>query len=334
MNPSIKSLAKPGGPLKRKDGYTVEYHELVIEKGFNLRFEDSPRVQEHRQRMLAYLKGGGKFPPLEVRPGPKGEVIVVEGHNRHWVYGEAIKQGVPIGPIHVIPFQGNDLDRTNRIMDAQEGLKLTPLELALGYKRLEAFGQSVQEIAARRGKTPQHVQQLLILAHANNDVHRLVAADKVSAAQAIKIVREHGEDAGRVIQEALDRAEKAGKKKVTAVAITGKKLPPRLVDATIGQLESFVKSVPKSARVAIAEAEAALSEKQDISGRTVQLPAALLVELLGAFSEVEAARKKAADKANTKANRAAQQELPTDSAPTDWAFPSEEDQANWKKLQG
>lgn len=106
-------------------------------------------------------------------------------------------------------FEGSDADRVARIITSQENEKLSPLELAEGYKRLRAFGWSVEQIATKVGKTRQHVEQVLTVGNANTDVQNLVAAGHVSATTAAQVVREHGDDAGKVLGAELEKAQAA-----------------------------------------------------------------------------------------------------------------------------
>lgn len=301
---SFKSLMRDG-VFKRVDGFRVKYADLHIEPGFNLR-DEGPELDAHRAAMLAHLLAGGEFPPIEVRVSDDGKATIVDGHNRHWVYGEAIKQGAPIEYIDVMPFRGNDVDRVARIITRQEGKKLTPLELARGYKRLQAFKLDADAIAKRFSKTRQHVEQLLILANANADVHELVAAGKVSAALAIDMVRKHGEKAGEVLRQQLDKAAKAGKAKVTPGTVNGKPLPKKIVQGLVEEVDGFMEALPKDARHKLAALENAEAAGQLPEGQSVSVPASALLALLRTHAEVQEARAKQDAKARAKAEKAAQ----------------------------
>ncbi|MNN52293.1 KorB domain protein [compost metagenome] len=131
--------------------------------------------------------------------------------------------------VPVVAFEGSDADRVARIITSQENEKLSPLELAEGYKRLRAFGWSSDQIAGKVGKTRQHVDQVLTVGNANTDVQNLVAAGHVSATTAAQVVREHGDSAGKVLGAELEKAQANGKKRVTAGSMKGPSIPkPRL----------------------------------------------------------------------------------------------------------
>ena len=120
-------------------------------------------------------------------------------HCRTRAYRLANERGATITDVTCIPFTGNDAARNLKMIASSQGKELTPLERAKGYARATAFGQDPQEIAAAVGKTRQHVEQLLILANANSDVHALVRSGAVSASVAIEAVRKHGEKAGEFL---------------------------------------------------------------------------------------------------------------------------------------
>jgi len=165
--------------------------------------------------------------------------------------------------VPVIAFEGNDADRVARIISSQENEKLSPLELAEGYKRLRAFGWAPEQIAKKVGKTRQHVEQVLTVGNANTDVQSLVAAGHVSATTAAQVVREHGEGAGKVLGAELEKAQASGKKKVTAGSMKGPSIPkPRL------------EAVHAASRNLIASLGAV-----DEDSRSLTLPTALVLEL-------------------------------------------------------
>lgn len=304
---SFKSLMKEG-VFKRVDGFRVLFKDLVIEPGFNLRME-GPDLDAHREAMFQHLMAGGDFPPLEVRVSDDGKVVVVDGHNRHAVYARAIEAGAPIEWVDVIPFRGNDVDRVARIITSQEGRKLTPLELAMGYKRLAAFKLTADDIAKRFSKTRQHVDQLLLLANANHDVHELVAAGLVSAAVAVEQLRKHGEATGQVLKEQLDKANGSGKKKVTRGVIEGKPLPKKQVAAVVDSLDGFLEALPKETRLKIAERETAADFADAPVDGMVEVPAAALMHLLHVHQQLEEARKASESRQREKAAKASQGEL-------------------------
>ncbi|WP_434728592.1 ParB/RepB/Spo0J family partition protein [Pseudomonas soli] len=240
MTKSFKQMIKDGD-VRRADAMKVKLEDLHEEPGFNLRTEGDA-LEASIDALAEFIAGGGQIPPLEVRPRAEGGVWVVDGHRRRRSLLKLDNAGrLPRTPskdpnqppeawIAVTAFEGNDADRVARIITSQENEKLSPLELAEGYKRLRAFGWTPEQIAKKVSKTRQHVEQVLTVGNANTDVQNLVAAGQVSATTAAQVVREHGDGAGKVLGAELEKAQAKGKKKVTAGTMKGPTIPkPRLM---------------------------------------------------------------------------------------------------------
>ena len=231
---SFKQMIKDG-EIKRADAMKVRLEDIHEEPGFNLRLEGED-LEQSIDALAAFIAQGGQLPPLEVRPRAEGGVWVVDGHRRRRAYRKLDAEGAAIRDaagelwLSVVPFAGNDAERVARVITSQEGRKLEPLELAKGYKRLTAFGWTADQVAQKVGKTRQHVDQMLVLAGANSDVQQLVASGAVAAATAVAVVREHGENAGKVLGGELEKAQAAGKGKITASTMKGPSVPRGLLD--------------------------------------------------------------------------------------------------------
>lgn len=239
MAKSFKQMIKDG-EVRRADAMKVQLEDLHEEPGFNLRTEGEA-LEASINSLAGFVAAGGQIPPLEVRPRAEGGVWLVDGHRRRRALLKLDAEGrLPRTPnkerpevleawVPVIAFEGSDADRVARIITSQENEKLSPLELAEGYKRLRAFGWSVEQIAAKVSKTRQHVEQVLTVGNANTDVQNLVAAGHVSATTAAQVVREHGDSAGKLLGAELLKAQASGKKRVTAGSMKGPSIPkPRL----------------------------------------------------------------------------------------------------------
>ncbi|WMN15624.1 ParB N-terminal domain-containing protein [Pseudomonas piscis] len=239
MAKSFKQMIKDGD-LKRADAMKARLEDLHEEPGFNLRAEGE-ELEESINALAEFIFAGGQIPALEVRPRAEGGMWIVDGHRRRRAYLKLDLAGrLPRVPskddperleawISIVPFEGNDAERVDRVITSQEGKKLSPLELADGYKRLRGFGWSPEQIAKKVGKTRQHVEQVLTVGNANTDVQNLVAAGHVSATTAAQVVREHGDGAGKVLGAELEKAQATGKKRVTAGTMKGPSIPkPRL----------------------------------------------------------------------------------------------------------
>lgn len=231
---SFKQMIKDGD-IKRADAMKILLSDIHEEPGFNLR-RDGEDLESSIEALCGFILDGGQLPPLEVRPRAEGGVWLVDGHRRSRALRQAVEQGYPAADedgnlwVSVVAFTGNDADRVARVITSQEGRKLEPLELATGYKRLIAFGWTVDQVAKAVGKTRQHVEQMLTLSSANSDVLRMVEAGTVAPATAVEMVRKHGEGAGAVLTEELGKAQAQGKAKVTAGTMRGATVPRNLLD--------------------------------------------------------------------------------------------------------
>ncbi|MEN5236635.1 ParB N-terminal domain-containing protein [Pseudomonas sp. TWI923] len=270
---SFKQMIKDGD-VRRADAMKVKLEDLHEEPGFNLRTEGEA-LEASIDALAEFIANGGQIPALEVRPRAEGGVWVVDGHRRRRAMLKLDKAGrLPRTPnkenpnileawVPVVAFEGSDADRVARIISSQENEKLSPLELAEGYKRLRAFGWFPEQIAKKVGRTRQHVEQVLTVGNANTDVQNLVAAGHVSATTAAQVVREHGDGAGKVLGAELEKAQAIGKKKVTAGTMKGPAIPkPRL------------EAVHTASRNLIAALDSI-----DEDSRSLTIPTALVLEL-------------------------------------------------------
>lgn len=285
------------GVMKRADANKIRLDDIHEEPGFNLRDldavdDDGRTFWDGIDDFAKYIAAGGKYPALEVRPRPDGGVWIVEGHRRRLALRKARDElGAPIEWVEVTQFIGNDADRTARIITSQDNRKLKPLEIARGIKRLMAFGLPAAEVAEKIGRTPQRVNQLLELANANTDVQKMVAAGGVSAAVAVDVVRKHGDNAGKVLGDAMEHAKAAGKKKVTPKALQKDKpkaLPPKVAQ----ELETAAWELSKHLDLKTHEVlERGLrSGVGTIAGDDVLVPAGFLLELVMAAQAANDAR--------------------------------------------
>jgi ParB family transcriptional regulator, chromosome partitioning protein len=208
---SLKMMAEKKLPgVQKQTQFKVDPRIVEIEPGFNIRDID----REHVDAMKSTLREGEELPPLDVRVDA-GRVIVVDGHHRLTAYIELIAEGYEIAMVEARQFRGNDAGRVLRMLTSSQGLPLTPLQQSAAYKRLTAFGWSIQDIAARTGKSTAHVQSLLTLASADTAVQNMVASKEVSVTTAVSVVKKHGSKANAVLSELSKTAKVNGKTKVT-----------------------------------------------------------------------------------------------------------------------
>ncbi|MEH4660478.1 chromosome partitioning protein ParB [Phytobacter diazotrophicus] len=212
---SFKLMSR-SGVIKRADtGMFISLNDIHVKEGFNKR-DDDERTRLADDALFEYLMNGGTVPPLEVTARDEGGVWVVEGHRRRRCYERCKAAGKPVDRIQIVPFVGNDVERLARVMTSNNQLPLTPLEQAQVIKELATtFNLTTQEIAKLVHKSVPTVEKLLTLATANHDVQQIVKNGEVSVGVAVERVREHGENAGKVLEQDRAVAAAAGKKKIT-----------------------------------------------------------------------------------------------------------------------
>lgn len=264
MANSFKQM-KNNGTLKRTDsGMFIKLADIHVQEGFNKRVDDE-RTQAADDDLFNHLSSGKPVPPLEVRPRDEGGVWIVEGHRRHRAYLRCRDAGKPVEWIAILPFTGSDVERIARIMNSNSQLALTPYEQSQVVKELSGFNLSPDEIAALVGKSRATVDKLLALTQANHDVQTLVKDGAVAVDAAVERVKEHGEQAGKVLAGDVEKAKAAGKKKVTKSFIVPK----------------F--SAPKSRKLVTLLAQA---EVREIDGQTAYiLPAGTQLDVLTILDE-------------------------------------------------
>ncbi|WP_431050043.1 DNA translocase FtsK [Xanthomonas oryzae] len=310
---SLKQMAAQVDGVKKTDLYRIDPRLISEEEGFNLRDYNDPDVVAQIERFADDYANGRYVPPLIVRTLADGRIVPVEGHLRRRGALLAIERGADIPFVDCTSFKGGDAERVQLMLKSAEGLKLKPLEVAFGYLRLHRMGHSNTKIAEDMGRTPARVEQLLLLATAESDVHAMVREGRVTADVAVEAVRAHGEHAGPFLQSKLEEAQGQGKAKVTRGTIRGPSLPPKVLGTVIGSVKSVVERLDSGVRRQLAEFESLQPEQ--LEGKKVEVDAATLLELVraqGAIEEISVKREKAAS--NAKA-AAAQQTLPVDAPP-------------------
>lgn len=215
---SLKQMAESKFEgVQKTTQFQVDPKLLEVEDGFNAREIDDAHVNSMADAIIA----GAVMPAIDVRV-VDGRLIIVDGHHRRAAYLLLIERGVDISRVDCRQFRGNDVDRIAHLLTSAQGKQLTPLQMGIQYKRMMALNVTEKEIAAKVGKSIQHVKDMVVLACANSDVHEQVKSGKVSAKVAMKIVKKHGENAGKVIAGHVASAEAAGKKKVSEKEVSEK----------------------------------------------------------------------------------------------------------------
>lgn len=304
---SLKTLAedKAVDGVAKTTYFKVDPRLLVEEDGFNLRDYDDPVVLDYIEGFAHSYRNGHFVPPLAVRVDFEGRIIVCEGHCRRRGALRAIELGADLVSVDAYHFKGNDVERVELMLRTGDSLKLTPLNVAMGYLRLHRMGHTNSMIAENQRKTVSHVEQMLLLANADHDVHQLVRSGKVKATAAIEAIRMYREKTGEFLAGKLQEAEGKGKGTVTRGAVKGWSPPRKIVTNVIGSVESMVTNLDNDTRRKLAEFEGL--EPTLLEGKKIEVDVRSLLELVkahGAVSEAKAAK----DTADASAKAAAAQQ--------------------------
>lgn len=219
---------KTNPAAKRGDAIRVNINAIKVIEGFNVRIDDD-ELREHVASIAGALTANLPIPPIEVWVNPEtGDIELVDGHCRFHAYKQYAEMTADFdGYISAVKFDGTPGQRRMRIASSNKQLKLKPVELGRLYiDARDIDGLSRQEIAAEAGMSLAHVDQMILLASAKPEVLAAVDAGQISSTEAVKLTRDHGEDAVEELGRRQEAAAELGKGKVTAKVAAPKKTAP------------------------------------------------------------------------------------------------------------
>lgn len=238
---------KENPAAKRGDSIRVHIDSIKIVDGFNVRIDDD-ELREHVAGIAGALAVNQPVPPIEVWVNPEtGAIELVDGHCRFHAYRQYAEAATDFdGYISAVKFDGTPGQRKMRIASSNKQLKLKPIELGRLYvSARDEHGMSRQEIAVEAGMSLAHVDQMILLASAKPEVIEAVDKGKISATEAVKLTRDHGDGAAQELERRQEEAKATGKDKVTAkVAPKKDKAPSRpKVDMVVSNAVVLVNSL-------------------------------------------------------------------------------------------
>lgn len=221
---------------KRGDSIRVNIRNIKIVDGFNVRTQDD-ELREHIASLLGALVANLPIPAIEVWVNPEtGDIELVDGHCRFAAY----LQYADIDPefdnyISAVKFEGSPFQRKMRIASSNKQLKVKPVELGRLYiQARDELGATRQEIAAEAGMSLAHVDQMILLASKGSpEIEAAIGEGAISATEAVKLVREFGDEAPKELERRIEVAAEQGKVKVTAKVVSPKPLSRPRVDMVV-----------------------------------------------------------------------------------------------------
>lgn len=215
-------LKKSGCPrdeqMIRNNIYIAPLEWFAVEPGFNLRELD----EEHVEQFAAAYEQGLYVPPVVaelviIDGNPR--LMIREGHHRLEAAHRAVSRGTALPGLVVSEFKGNKADAVVLMINSSQSLPLTPLQRSEGYKRLAGQQWKPAQIAQKVGRSVQHVEQLLMLANADEAIKELIRQDRIKSTTVIEVltaVRGTGTDPLPQIMQMIDRAQARGKQRATS----------------------------------------------------------------------------------------------------------------------
>lgn len=206
--------------------YMVPPHELDVMADFNVRVRSTGQWEESVTSLMDSIRANGFMPdkPIAVVADTDGEesrLWVVDGHTRLEAVLRLINEGVSIEavPVVVKPKSTNFEDMLVSLVTSNSGKPLSVYETSLVVKRLVGYGWAVPAIAEKLGYSTKQIDNMVVLSGAPAKIRNQVVAGKLSATEAVSLIRKHGGKAVEIAEAAEAEAKKAGKKKVTAKSV-------------------------------------------------------------------------------------------------------------------
>lgn len=229
----MKTLSKIYSDKETRNGiavnktYLVPVEQIYLEPDYNIRNAD----EQHVEYFAQCWETGQPIPALTVIPDDKG-IRILDGQHRYLGALRASERGIPVVRIECKDFAGDEADKIAFMVSSSQGKQLDPFERAKAYVRLKNFGWTNEEIAKKVGRSVSDVQMHLSLGDVPAEVKERINLGQISYANAVAVTREHGDDAVKVIDEAVKEAKAQGKDKATAKHLKPKKAKPvdRLIE--------------------------------------------------------------------------------------------------------
>ncbi|MCA7012489.1 DNA-binding protein [Dickeya dadantii] len=191
--------------------YLVPLSEIYAEDGYNVRELNQAHVQEFKDAFVS----GEYIPPLAVEVTENG-VKVIDGHHRYFGALAANESGCEVRALECKDFIGTEADKIAFMITSSQGLALTPLERGASYYRLVNQGWTNAQIAQKVKRSESDIiQHLQLHQECSPYLQSLVRTGSINYALAIEINREHGIYADKVASNLMEKAEAAGKRKIT-----------------------------------------------------------------------------------------------------------------------
>lgn len=298
----------------------VPLDKLAVLPGFNTRVKDA----EYNERVAGIadsIARNGFFDdkPFAVTMIPNDDTVYIyDGEHRFDAAKQALLDGAEFSdglPVAWAKDGATVKDLTIHLAHGNNGERLNMVELAAVVRRMQGLGMEKAEIAEALGRTGRHIDNLFVLAGANQTVKKAVASGQIAGAEAVKLLRKDPKTAAAKITEAVKKAAEKGKAKATPKTMADKPTGPKMKTIAVEQ------SMPEGETMGAVLKALATQIRQHVQigegdklGETGMIRVKLEVidheaeaaKAKAAEEKAEAARKREAEKAEAAAKREAE----------------------------
>lgn len=254
ITPGVLKNAMKAAGASSGDLWKLHYERLRIIQGFNLRVHNAQytaKIEEYAESLvnegwLAHRPMAG----LVQQDPATGEDIpyIFDGHTRLLAIPLANARLAALGrplieevTVIAIPNKKPNskepismVDLTVAMVLANKGNQHSAYEYAVACKRLADDGVAVSDIARRFGFSGEWVNSLLLLMSAPRELRERVATDALTVTLAVQLLKEYGNEAAKMVEDAAAEKEAAGQ-------------PVRITKKNIAPASKFSKAVKRSA---------------------------------------------------------------------------------------
>jgi ParB-like chromosome segregation protein Spo0J len=194
--------------------HLLPFDALKVDPGYNGR----PLNREHVESLKAKIRSEGydESKPIRVR-NIDGEYFIRDGLHRFTAMSELAEENPDIKGIAVVvaPKGTNEADDVFNMINSNDGLRFSMLEIAALIKRLMTWGKTKEEIATRIGKKVAYINDCLSLGEAAPEVHQAVEDGTIAVTTAAKAARLPVARQREIVTKARET-----KKRITGAEIT------------------------------------------------------------------------------------------------------------------
>jgi ParB family chromosome partitioning protein len=179
---------------------------LKVDPSYNGR----PLNREHVDSLKAKIRAEGydESKPIRIR-NIDGQFFIRDGLHRYTAMSELASEIEDIRgiPAVVAPKGTNDIDDVVNMLNANDGLRFTPLEEGALFKRVLSYGVAKEVVAKRVGRSTQYIDERLSLMGATPEIQEAHRNGTISASAAAKASKL---DTGKQ-REIVRKAKETGK---------------------------------------------------------------------------------------------------------------------------